>query len=205
MITLHHLRIGRSLFTAWLLEELEADYALKVYHRDPATMRAANDLKQIHPLGKSPVIEDDGLVISESGAITAYLLEKLDTAQSLSPPRSDLQAWARYTQWLHYPEGSVFTPLLMKMLLMRSGQPHAAIEAFSSKEITLHLEHISRQLGENVFILGERFSGADIGISYVISMAKRLGQLDGYPSLASYLERNMARPAFKKAVARAVE
>ena len=205
MLTLHHLRIGRSIFTVWLAEELGLDYELKVYHRDPQTMRAQDDLKQIHPLGKSPVIEDDGLVLSESGAITSYLLEKHDSEHKLSPPRSDLRAWARYTQWLHYPEGSVFTPLFLRMILLRSGQPHETFQAFSDGEIARHFQHMSHQLGDNEFILGEQFSGADIGISYVVSMAKRLKALDDYPALAAYLERNQQRPAWQRAVERAVE
>ena len=110
MLTIHHLRIGRSIFTVWLLEELELDYDLVEYHRNPETMRAPPELKDIHPLGKSPVIVDDGLVLSESGAITAYLLEKYDSQGKFTPPRSDLAAWGRYTQWLHYPEGSVLCP-----------------------------------------------------------------------------------------------
>lgn len=205
MLTLHHLRIGRSIFTVWLAEELELDYELKVYHRDPQTMRAQDDLKQIHPLGKSPIIEDDGLVLSESGAITSYLLEKHDSEHRFSPPRSDLRAWAHYTQWLHYPEGSVFTPLFLRMILLRSGQPHEMFQAFSDGEIALHFRHMTRQLGDNEFILGDRFSGADIGISYVVSMAKRLKALDDYPALAAYLERNQQRPAWQRAVERAVE
>jgi glutathione S-transferase len=205
MITLHHLRIGRSIFTVWLLEELEAPYELKVYHRDPVTMRAQDDLKVIHPLGKSPVIDDDGLVIAESGAITAYLLEKFDTAHRLHPDRSDIHAWARFTQWLHYPEGSVFMPLLIKMLLLRSGQPHAGLEPFCEREVKLHLGHISRQLDGHDYILGDRFSGADIGVTYVISLAKRIGVLAGYPVLSGYLARNTARAAFQRAVERAVE
>ena len=205
MITLHHLRIGRSIFTVWLLEELDAPYDLKVYHRDPVTMRASDDLKVIHPLGKSPAIEDDGLILSESGAITSYLLEKLDVTHKFAPPRSELRNWARFTQWLHYPEGSVFGPLLMKMLLMRSGQSHAVIEAFSNKEITLHLDHIARQLDDHPYILGDTFSGADIGVAYVVSMAKRLGQLGSHPTLSAYLERNQGRRAYLRALARAVE
>lgn len=205
MLTLHHLRIGRSIFTVWLAEELGLDYELKVYHRDPETMRAQDDLKQIHPLGKSPVIDDDGLVLSESGAITSYLLEKHDSEHRFAPPRSDLRAWAQYTQWLHYPEGSVFTPLFLRMILLRSGQPHETFQAFSDGEIALHFNHMTRQLGDNEFILGDRFSGADIGISYVVSMAKRLKALDDYPALAAYLDRNQQRPAWQRAVERAVE
>ncbi len=205
MILLHHLRVGRSMFTVWQLEELGIAYELKIYQRDPATFRAQDDLKAVHPLGKSPVIEDGDLMLSESSAITTYLLEKFDTDNRFSPPRSDLQNWATFTQWLHYPEGSVFTPLLINMLLSRSDQPHAALGGFSDNEIELHLNHIARQLGDNAFILGDSFSAADFGISYVVSLARRLGQIDAYPILNAYLERNLSRPAYLRALERAVE
>ncbi|TFH75670.1 glutathione S-transferase family protein [Gammaproteobacteria bacterium LSUCC0112] len=205
MITVHHLRIGRSIFTVWLLEELGAAYELQVYLRDPATFRAPPSLKTIHPLGKSPVIVDDGQVIAESGAITSYLLEKFDTAHMLHPSRDDLKTWATFTQWLHYPEGSVFLPLLIKMLLLRNSQPHVALDTFSAAEIKLHLDHINQQLSDKPFILGEQFSGADIGITYVMSLAKRIGVLNDYPHLLAYLDRNTSRPAFGRAIERAVE
>ena len=103
MILLHHLRIGRSLFTVWQLEEFGIDYEIKVYHRDPKTFLAPAELKAVHPLGKSPVIEDSDIMLSESGAITSYLLEKFDVENKFSPPRSQSQEWAKFTQWLHYP------------------------------------------------------------------------------------------------------
>ena len=205
MITLHHLRIGRSIFTVWLLEEVGVDYQFKVYHRDPQTMRAPDELKLIHPLGKSPVIEDDGLVLSESAAINAYILEKFDTDNKFSPPSSSLAEWATHQQWLAYPEGSVFAPLLLKMLTLRSGVDHPVITPFSDAEIKLHFDHIANQLGDNPFILGDTFSGADFGIAYVVSMAERLGLLGNYPTLAAYLERMTSRDAFKRAIEKAVE
>jgi glutathione S-transferase len=197
MILLHHLRIGRSIFTVWQLEEFGVPYDLKVYHRDPATFKAQEDLKAVHPLGKSPVIEDGEIMLSESGAITSYLLQKFDPENTLSPPPTDLVSWAKFTQWLHYPEGSVFLPLLVRMILARSAQEHIALK--------LHLEHIANQLADNEFILGDKFSAADFGISYVVSMAKRLGLLDPYPTLNAYIERNLARPGYLRAVERAVE
>ena len=205
MIVLHHLRVGRSIFTVWQLQELGVEYELKVYHRNPETFRAQDDLKTVHPLGKSPLIEDGDLLLSESSAITTYLLEKYDSDHRFAPSRSDLQKWATFTQWLHYPEGSVFAPLLIKMLLIRSDQSHQALEQFSGGEIKTHFQHITNQLGDNEFILGDAFSAADFGISYVISLARRLGQLDSYPTLDAYLERNLARPAYLGAVDRAVE
>jgi len=204
MITLHHLRIGRSLFTVWLLEEAGCDYQLKVYHRNPETMRAQADLKAIHPLGKSPIIEDGDLMLTESGVITAYILEKFDTEHRLQPSRADLSTWATYQQWLTYPEGSVFAPLLLKMMTLRSSD-HELITPFSDSEISLHFNHIASQLGDNDYILGDEFSGADFGIAYVVSMAERLGQLGSYPTLQAYMQRCMARPAFVRAIEKAVE
>lgn len=205
MITLHHLRIGRSIFTVWLLEEVGADYNLKVYHRDPDSMRAPDSLKKAHPLGKSPVIEDDGLVLSESGAITNYVLNKYDQSYVMHPNPQDVHAHARYMQWLAYPEGSVFAPLLLTMLTLRSGVDHPVISPFAEAEIKLHFDFIAAQLGEHEFILGDRFSGADFGISYMVSMAERLGLLGGYPTLASYLQRMKSRAAFQQAISKAIE
>lgn len=205
MITLHHLRIGRSIFTVWLLEEVGVDYQLKVYHRHPETMRSPASLKDIHPLGKSPVIEEDGLVISESGAITNYVLTHYDPTFEMHPNPANKREWATYTQWLAYPEGSVFAPLLMKMLMLRSGQDHPVMAPFSEAEIKLHFDHISDQLGNNDFILGEKLTGADFGISYMVSMAERLGLLGEYASLQDYLQRMQARPAFMRAIEKAVE
>lgn len=205
MIVLHHLRVGRSMFTVWQLEELGVDYELVVYHRNPDTMRAEDDLKSVHPLGKSPVIEDGTLMLAESSAITTYLLEKFDTEHNFAPARSDLEKWARFTQWLHYPEGSVFSPLLIKMLLLRAAESHSVLDQFSAGEIERHFDYISNQLGDNEFILGDHFSAADFGVSYVVSLARRLGQLDSYPTLDAYLQRNFSRDAYLRALERAVE
>ncbi len=204
MIKLHHLRIGRSIFAVWLLEEAGADYELEVYLRHPETMRAQSDLKAVHPLGKSPVIEDGDLMLAESGAITSYVLAKYDEENKLHPDMSDLAAWAHYQQWLSYAEGSVFAPLLIKMLTLRSGVEHPVMSPFSDAEIALHLGHINDKLGDNEYILGE-FSGADFGIAYMVSMAERLGQLTNYPRLQAYLARCQARPAWARAIEKAVE
>ncbi len=204
MLTIHHLRIGRSIFTVWLLEELGAEYQLVEYLRNPETMRAPPELRDVHPLGKSPVIEDDGLLLSESGAITAYLLRKYDPEGRFGPDAGDA-AWAEYTQWLHYPEGSVFVPLFLKLLALRAGGEQPLINGFANPEVELHFNHIANKLGDEDFILGKRITGADFGVTYMVSMAERLGLLAPYPSLAAYLERNRARPAFQQALERAVE
>lgn len=205
MIVVHHLIVGRSLFTVWLLEELGLEYELVFYRRDPQTFRAPPELREVHPLGKSPVIVDDGTVIAESGAIAAYLLERYDPEHRLGPARSDIGAWTRFVQWLHYPEGSAFAPLLLRMLLQRSGEPGGLIDAFADGEVKLQLDYISDSLGDHPFILGDSFSAADVGVAYIVSLAERLDQLGPYPSLPAYLERIRARPAFEKARGRTGE
>ena len=158
MITVHYLKVGRPLFTVWLLEELGLDYELNVFLRHPKTMRAPDELKQIHPLGKSPVIEDGDLKLAESGAITSYLIDTYDQPGNLSPDCSDVAARAQYSQWLHYSEGSAFTPLLLSLLVMRAGEPSPKlISHFAQSEVTLHLDYISGFLGDKPFLLGDRF------------------------------------------------
>jgi len=202
MIRVHHLRVGRSVFTVWLLEELGLEYELKIYVRNEMG-RAPPELKEAHPLGKSPVIEIDGMTLAESGAIASYLIDRFDTAHALAPPREDAEAHAIWTQWLHYSEGSAFAPLLIRMLLSREQDPHAPlIEAFSSGEVALQLGYIQDALGDKAFILGEALQAPDIGLTYICGMAARLGELDPYPPLQAYLERNTARPAFLRALER---
>jgi len=144
-------------------------------------------------------------MLTESGVITSYVLEKFDTEHALHPNKDDMAVWAKYNQWVTYPEGSVFAPLLLKMLTQRGGVDHPVITPFSDAEIKLHFDHITDQLGDNDYILGADFSGADFGMCYVVSMAERLGQLAAYPKLQAYVQRCTSRPAFQRAVEKAVE
>ena len=206
MILVHHLRIGRPIFTVWLLEELALEYELKIYLRDPQTMRAQADLKEAHPLGKSPVIEDNGLKLSESGAIAAYLIDNYDNDHKLAPPASDRVARAVYNQWLHYTEGSAFVPLLVKLVLMREEEPKPAIfSKFAAAEIPMHLSYIQDFLADKQFLLGDRLQGPDFGMGYILQLAQRVGEIESYPKLQAYLGRMLDRPAFERAKERAGE
>jgi glutathione S-transferase len=205
MIKVHYLVIGRPLYTVWLLEELGLEYELNVFHRNPETMRAPPELREIHPLGKSPVIEDGDLMLSETGAIASYLIEAYSKPGEMAPDRTDLKAWATYTQWLHYPEASAFVPLLMTMLLARDPQPGSAIDNFAKGEVALHLGYLNDAIGDKDYILGDKLCGADIGLGYIAGMAERLGQLEAYPNLQKYIARLRARPAFIRAQERTGE
>ena len=110
MITVHHLNNSRSQRVLWLLEELELPYTIRRYQRDAKTMLAPPELKHVHPLGKSPVLTDDGIVVAESGAIIDYVTEKYGNGRLV--PAAGTPERLRYTYWLHYAEGSAMLPLL---------------------------------------------------------------------------------------------
>ncbi|MEO1658648.1 MAG: glutathione S-transferase family protein [Pseudomonadota bacterium] len=199
-ILVHHLRVGRSVFTVWLLEELGLDYELKFYDRNEMG-RAPPELKEAHPLGKSPVIEIDGFTLSESGAIAAYLVETRESGKALGPLSDDPKAKAEWLQWLHYTEASAFAPLLLKLLLTREQEPKPMlISMFSTGEVALQLGYMQDFLADKEFVLGDTFTAPDIGFAYVCSMAERLGELDPYPKLKAYVDRMTSRPAFVTAM-----
>jgi len=199
MVLVHHLRVGRSVFAVWLLEELGIDYELKIYERN-AQGRAPEELKQAHPLGKSPVIETEGFTLSESGAITTYLLDKYDTENKLGPA-GGTAAKAQWLQWLHYSEASAFAPILLKLLLMREQQPHPPIvSAFSTAEVALQLNYIQNYLADKPFLMGDALKAPDFGMCFILQLAQKLGELEAYPSLVAYLERNLASPGFQRAM-----
>ena len=199
MLKLHHLRVGRSVFTVWLLEELGAEYEMDFYDRNEAG-RAPPELKKAHPLGKSPVIEDDGFVLAESGAIALYLLYKFDSENKLGPPTDDIKAKAEWMQWLMYSEASAFAPMLIKLLLSRTDPKPPVFDGFSAGEVALQLGYLEDRLNGREFVMGDRFSVPDIGATYIAQMAQRLGEIEPYPNLQAYLARNMARPAWQRAM-----
>jgi len=195
MVTLHHLQIGRSLFTLWLLEELGIDYDIKIYQR-MENFRAPPELKDVHPLGKSPVIEDDGQVIFESGAIATYLLNQYGKDSTLAPVPSDQKTWARYQSFLHFAEGSLVGPFMMMMV--SGGQDPVA--GFAKAEINANCAYLAGELDGKDYIMGDNFSAADVGLVCVLSMANNMGALPENPTLKAYIERCVSRPAFASAL-----
>src|SRR5271170_3938178 len=114
MIFVHHLNNSRSQRVLWLLEELGVHYEVRRYRRDAVTMLAPPELRTVHPLGKSPVITEDGKTIAETGAIMEYILDRHGKGRLVPPAGSD--AKLQYTYWMYYAEGSAMTPLLLRLL-----------------------------------------------------------------------------------------
>ena len=213
MITVHHLENSRSQRILWLLEQLGLPYELKRYARDPQTMLAPAELRAVHPLGKSPVITDDGRTVAESGAIVEYLVMRYGNGRLMPAP--DTPERLRYTYWLHYAEGSAMPPLLLKLIFERLPKgPMPGLlrplvrriagrvqSAFVDPQIKLHLDYLESELGRSVWFAGNEFTAADIQMSFPVEAAAARGGLDASrPRLWSYLERSHARPAYRRAL-----
>ncbi len=214
MITVHHLENSRSQRILWLLEELGAPYDVRRYERDPKTMLAPESLRKVHPLGKSPVIEDDGLVVAESGAIVEYLIGRYGDGRLRPEPGTP--AHADYLMWLHAAEASL-QPLLLMALLFKvmperspalarplvKGVAGTAMKSFVNPRLDEQLSHIDRTLGERAWFAGEDMSGADMMMIFPLEAAQsRMEGEDRYPNIAAYVAKIHGRDAYKRALER---
>ncbi|WP_420978373.1 glutathione S-transferase family protein [Burkholderia gladioli] len=215
MLTVHHLNNSRSQRVLWLLEELGVPYELKRYERDPKTMLAPPELRAIHPLGKSPVLTDEGFTLAESGAIIEYLVERYGEGRFAPPPGTPQRL--RYTYWLHYAEGSAMPPLLLKLVALRIAQAPMPFFArpiarkisstlqssFVDPQLKLHLGYVNAALRETGWFVGDSFSAADVQMSFPLeAAASRADTLAQLPAIRAFLERIHARPAYQRALER---
>ena len=215
MIIVHHLNNSRSQRVLWLLEELGLPYEIKPYQRDAKTKLAPPELREVHPLGKSPVITDGALTVAESGAIVEYLVDTY--GEGRFKPDIGTPARLRYTYWLHYAEGSLMPPLLMKLVFdtvekspmpffvkpVAKGISAKVKSVFINPQIKQHLDYVEAELGKAQWFAGKEFTGADIQMSFPIEAAAARGGLDASrPNLMDFLKRIHARPAYKRALKR---
>ncbi|MBU9426901.1 glutathione S-transferase family protein [Burkholderia gladioli] len=215
MLIVHHLNNSRSQRVLWLLEELGVPYELKRYQRDPKTMLAPPELRAIHPLGKSPVLTDEGFTLAESGAIIEYLVERYGEGRFAPPPGTPQRL--RYTYWLHYAEGSAMPPLLLKLVALRIAQAPMPFFArpiarkisstlqssFVDPQLKLHLGYVDAALRETDWFVGDSFSAADVQMSFPLeAAASRADTLAQLPAIRAFLERIHARPAYQRALER---
>lgn len=191
MITLHHLNQSRSLRILWLLEELGQPYELVSYQRNAETHLAPESLKEIHSLGKSPVIELDGQVIAESGAITQVLIESFD-ADRLRPATNS-KDYSSYLQWIDFSESSLMVPLLLELFTQSAGvTDNDFLNGYIAKEKHNLLSYLNDELEGKTYIVGDKLTGADFMLSFDLIMLDQRGLLDGYPNIKSYAQ-NLAK------------
>ena len=213
MITVHHLNHSRSQRVLWLLEELQLNYEIEHYERDPVTRLAPTALRAVHPLGKSPVLVDDGVIIAETGAIVDYLVEK--TGGRLRPAAGTRER-LRWTYWMHFAEGSLMAQLLLDLMLTtapaRVPEPlqagaRAAAEgvkrAYIGPNLKAMFDLVEAELGKSAWLAGDAFTAADVMMSFPLETGgARAGAFEGRPKLKDFVACIHARSAYQKALAR---
>ena len=200
-LIVHHLENSRSQRILWLLEELGLPYAVKRYERDPRTMLAPPALRHIHPLGKAPLIEHDGRIVAETGAIVEYLVE-MGGGRLGTPGNRD--AALRYRHFLHYAEGSMMPPLLALLILGKMGLLGKPALPRVRAMMTTHLDWLETELAARRWFAGEAFTAADVVMSFPLEASRARAGLTttAYPHLTEWLERVHARPAYRRALER---
>ncbi len=214
MIIVHHLNNSRSQRVLWLLEELGLPYEIKRYERDPKTIRAPKTLRDVHPLGKSPVITDGDINVAESGAIIDYLVRRY-AKDRLIPQSDDSAEFRAYQYWMHYAEGSLMPPLLMRMLFEKvktSPMPFLikpvakmisdkVLQTFINPEIKLNMGYVESYLGDHEWFAGDHLSGADFQMSFPLEASVATGTVNSrYPNIVNYVKRFQTREAYLNAL-----
>jgi len=208
-LTVHHLERSRSQRVLWLLEELGLDYTIERYARTAAG-RAPSELKKVHPLGKSPVLTHGDVVIAESGAVVEYVLDVFGDGRMRPEPGTS--AHRDYQQFMHFAEGSMMAPLLVKLIfdrlrpaipLLGSMVANKVDATFTLREVRSHLGYVEAHLEGREWLAGDEPTGADVMMSYPLQAAtERVDLGEPFPRVAAYLERIASRPAYRRAVER---
>jgi glutathione S-transferase len=218
MIVVHHLNNSRSQRVLWLLEELGVPYEVKRYERDAQTMLAPPELLAVHPLGKSPIITDDGVTdgdrtLAETGAIVEYLVETY--GQGRLVPAAGTPERLRWTYWLHYAEGSAMSPLLLKLVftalparapgLLKGLVRTIAAKAqsgFVDPQLKSHIDYWEAELAKTEWFAGPQFTAADIMMSFPLEAGAARAGAASRPHVKAFLDRIHARPAYRQALER---
>ena len=198
-LKLHHLNASRSQRLVWLVEELGVPCEIVHYQRDSETGLAPASLLEVHPMGKSPLLEDGDVVIAETGAIAEYLLARHDGAHKLHP-RTDSADFPRFLEWVHSAEGAVFLPGLMTFYLNSAGLGDSELVKRMAPEVMKAAMHIEAHLAKHTYFAGETFSAADCLMGFQIQSLEGAGALAMMPKATAWLETVRARPAYRKMI-----
>lgn len=194
----HHLNNSRSQRILWLLEELGTPYEIRHYQRDAVTNLAPPELLAIHPLGKSPMIEDAGRIVYESGAIVEYLCER-HGGEALVPPRGS-DDHIRHLELMHFAEGSAMTPILLGLYTSRLGEAAAPLGPRIDQQLESHFAFMESQLSDSGHFIGNSLSAADIMLSFPAEAAVMQGRTADKPKLAAFVKSIHARPQWQTAL-----
>ena len=210
MITVHHLNNSRSQRILWLLEELGLEYKIKFYERDKKTQLAPKSLRDVHPLGKSPVITDGDITVAESGAIVEYL------TQTYGGPEWQFamgtQELRDYQYWLHYAEGTLMPFMVMKLIFdtlktapmpffirpVAKGIANEVMKAYVGPNVKSNLAFVEQHLSQNEWFVAGKLTGADIQMLFPLEAVVSKGAAADYPHITKYVKRMQDRDAYKK-------
>ncbi|MES2156960.1 MAG: glutathione S-transferase [Pseudomonadota bacterium] len=197
-ITVHHLENSRSQRILWLLEELGEGYEVRTYKRHPKTMRAPRELRAVHPLGRSPVVEVDGHRLIETGAIMDYLVVRAG-GRFGSP--ADMDGAIRYRQFLHYAEGSMMPPLLALLIIGKLGLLGRPARPTVQRMLNDHLDWLETELAGRRYFAGNIFTAADMMMSFPLEASRARGGLnESRPNIIRWLAEMHVRPAYQAAL-----
>lgn len=197
-LIVHHLNNSRSQRILWLLEELGTPYEIVHHQRDAVTNLAPSELLDIHPLGKSPVIEDNGKIIFESAAIVEYICERHGGAHLVPPRGSDDHI--RYLEYMHFAEGSVMLPFLLQIYTSRLGEAAAPLKPRIDQQLESHFQYMEDELQPSGYFVGDSLTGADIMLSFPAEAAVKIGRAVDKPKLKAFVAAIHARPAYQAAL-----
>ena len=197
-LKVHHLNNSRSQRILWLLEELGVPYEIVHHQRDAVTNLAPPELLAVHPLGKSPVIEDDGKMVYESAAIVEYLCER-HGGEHLIPARGS-DDHIRYLEWMHFAEGSAMTPILLNLYTGRLGEAGAPLRPRIEQQLQSHFKYMEDRLLSSGYFVGDSLTGADIMLSFPAEAAVKMGYAADKPKLTAYVAAIHDRPAYQAAL-----
>ncbi len=200
MITICHLSTSRSERIVWLMEELGLEYKLEFFQRE-ANGAAPAAMRDIHPLGKAPIVRDGDLVLAESGAIVDYIVQRHGGGRLAFPPSAP--EYPRYTYWMHFAEGSLMSLMLIALVLSRI--PEAA-ESPVRKRIHDRMQRmiafVDAELGADPWMAGSEFSAADVMMVFPFTTMLDYLKVNLAPhaGVRAYLDRIRARPAYRRAM-----
>ena len=201
MITVHHLSTSRSERIVWLLEELGLEYKLDWFQREPNGAAPAS-MKEIHPIGKAPVITDGDTALAESGAIVDYIVRRHAGGRLGVEPQSP--DYARYTYWMHFAEGSLMSLMLIALVLSRVPEANESpVKARITNRMKQMLAFVDGELAGRSYFVGDAFTAADVMMLFPFTTMRRYLEYDlaPYPNVQAYLARIELRPAYRKAMA----
>jgi len=202
MITLYHLNRSRSLRIIWMVEELGQNYELVKFERDKNTSFAPPELREIHPLGKAPILELDGRLITESAAIVEVLASRFAPEMI---PEAGSDPYFQHLELMHFAEGSVMTPILLGLYLSRLGKNAAPLQPRVQAQLTSHYAYMESILRPSGHFVLDRLSAVDIMLSFPASIAMRQNRAAEFPKIAAFMKHIERRDAYQRALKAAGE